>query len=148
MWWKQCPFFMVKNPSACPTTGLRLSSDETYFFQEVCSQHQDFGIRTKALDSTKISHSLLVIFGRRHDFEYMKRGPRHIVANHFQIYELQQSRCFDVCSPRLSAHSCSTTLVGGSWKTNPYLDSEPRRDILSSSSGYTPSRYPCGFSDL
>lgn len=54
-----------------------MSSEETYahLFQKIGRQHENFSILPKALHSAQVSHPLLVILGRGHDLEDMKRGP-------------------------------------------------------------------------
>jgi hypothetical protein len=67
-----------------------------HLFQEVGSKHQNFSVRTEALDRTQIPNPFLVVLWRGHDLEDMKGGPRHVVAEHFKIDELQQGRCLDI----------------------------------------------------
>lgn len=64
--------------------------------QQISSQHQNLSIGPKALDSSQISHPLLMVFGRRHDLEYMERRPRHVMPDHLQIDELQQRRRLEI----------------------------------------------------
>lgn len=40
--------------------------------QQVGRQHQHLSIRTKALNSSQVSHPLLMILWRRHDLEHME----------------------------------------------------------------------------
>jgi hypothetical protein len=44
----------------------------TDLLQQISSQHQNLSVGPKALDSSQISHSLLMVFGRRHDLEYVE----------------------------------------------------------------------------
>jgi hypothetical protein len=74
------------------TGVLEHNLPSTNLLQQISSQHQNLGVGPKALDSSQISHSLLVVLGRRHDLKHMKRRPRHVMPNHFQIDELQKRR--------------------------------------------------------
>lgn len=55
---------------------------DEYLLQQICGKHQDFSFCSKALGCPKIANSFLQILGRGHYFQYMKRRPRHVVAEH------------------------------------------------------------------
>jgi len=76
---------------SCPCQRDAGHQRPTYLLEQVLGKHQDLGIRSEALDSSQIAHALLNIVCRRHDLEDMEGSPRHIVAKHFQIGELEKS---------------------------------------------------------
>jgi hypothetical protein len=36
------------------------------------------------------------VFGRRHDFEYVEGGPRHVMAKHLEVGELHEGRGLEI----------------------------------------------------
>ena len=77
-------------PRSYDLSAVNLNQDdlEVYLLQQVCSQHQNFSIRSKGLHSSQISYALLVVFRRRHDFEDVEGSPGHVVAEHLEVDEL------------------------------------------------------------
>src|SRR5688572_31786373 len=69
----------------------------TDLLQQVGRQHEDFSIWSKALHSSEVAYALLVILGRRHDLKDVEGGPRHVVADHLEVDELEQGRSLDIC---------------------------------------------------
>jgi len=59
--------------------------------KQVLGQHQDLGVWTEGLDSSEIADAFLQVLLAGHDFEDVERGPRHVVAEHFEVDELEQS---------------------------------------------------------
>lgn len=69
---------------------------KAYLLEEVCCEHQNLGIWAKALDCTEIANTLLVVLGGGHNLEDMEGGPGHVMAEHFQVYQLQQGSSLQV----------------------------------------------------
>lgn len=90
------------------TGGLK----DTHLLQQIRCQHENLRVRPEALHSSKISHALLVIFGRRHDLENVEGRPRHVVADHLQVYQLEERRGLDICPPRNASASLVRTAPG------------------------------------
>lgn len=78
-------------------------ASSAYLLQEVCSQHENLGIRAEALHGGEIAHPLLVRLLGRHDLENMERCPGHVMTDHFEVHELQEGRGLDVCPTAASA---------------------------------------------
>ncbi len=60
-----------------------------YLFQQIRRKHKHFCVGSKGLDSSKIANSLLVVFRGRHDFKDVEGRPGHVMAKHFEVYQLQ-----------------------------------------------------------
>lgn len=67
----------------------------TNFLEQIFGKHEDLHVRPEALYGSEIANSLFFVIGRRHDFKNIERGPRHVVAEHFEICELQQGRSLE-----------------------------------------------------
>ena len=74
-------------------------SATTHLLEQIRCQHEDFCVWPKRLNSAKVSNALLVVFWGGHDLEDVERRPRHVVAKHFEVYELKKRCRLQICSP-------------------------------------------------
>lgn len=70
--------------------------DDMNLLQQICRQHQDFCVRAETLDGSQVANPLLYIFGGGHDLKDMEGSPGHIMPEHFEVDELQQSCGLDI----------------------------------------------------
>jgi hypothetical protein len=113
-----------------------------YLFEKICSEHKNLGVWPKALDGPKIANSFLKVFGRGHNFEDVKRCPGHVMTEHLEIHQLQQSRSLEVCQQPVNLDVPFQVL-----RTNPYRTPSLLLDILLNCSECIPFHYPYDFAD-
>lgn len=68
----------------------------TDLFDQVCGEHQDFGVWPEALNGSQVPNALLLVFGRRHDLEDVEGGPGHVVTHHLEVTQLEQGGGLEV----------------------------------------------------
>lgn len=77
--------------------ACRGAAGKTHLLEQIGGEHEDLCVGAEALDGAEVADALLVVLWRRHDLEHVERGPRHVVAQHFQVDELEEGRGLDVC---------------------------------------------------